>query len=73
MNLVPLLVCGNLFNPESGIRLGGTCMLATVVTVPETAMHKNDGPVFGQDNIGCSGKPPVIHTIPEASCKKSFP
>ncbi len=37
MKLVPLLVCSNLFDPEYGIRLGGTCMLATVVTVPETA------------------------------------
>jgi len=47
MNPVPPLVCGDLFHPEFNIRFGGTCIFATVVTVPETTMHKNYGPVFG--------------------------
>jgi hypothetical protein len=40
--------------------------------MPETTMYKNYCFVFWQDDIGFAGQFRIIHTIPEAPCKKSF-
>lgn len=47
MDLVPLPVPSNLFHPEFGIRLWDTGIFTTYMTMLETAMHENNGPVPG--------------------------
>ena len=40
--------------------------------VPETTMHKNDGFVFGQYNIGFAGEIFYVQAVTESVCKKKL-
>lgn len=48
-------------------------ILAAFMTMPETAIYKNAGPVFLQDNIGMTGKARMVEPVAKATAKKKFP
>jgi hypothetical protein len=41
--------------------------------MPEAAMDENSGPVFREDNIGCTGKILAMQPEPITECVKSGP
>ena len=43
------------------------------MSVPEASMHKNDGPVAGQNNIGTPGQTGTTQTVPEPQRMQSTP
>ena len=45
---------GKLAEPELPASLGGVRVLALRMTVPEAAMHKDDGLIARQDDVGAS-------------------
>lgn len=57
-------VGGELFLPEFDVGGRGGSPFATFMPVPEAAMYKNHGPVFGQDDVRFSGK--RFDVFPEA-------
>jgi len=41
--------------------------------MPEAAVNKDHGPVFRQNNIGCSGQIPAMQPEPISDCMESGP
>ncbi len=68
---IPLNIGIELCFPKFPSRLGDVGKFAAIVTVPETAMHKNNCPVFRKNNIWFSGQifpmesEPVTHSMQE--------
>ena len=60
---VALFVTFYLLLPELPIALWRYVVPATFVSVPETAVDKDDGPVFAQDNVGCAGEPAHVDPV----------
>ena len=60
---ITFLVSLYLLLPVLGIALGQYKISAVFVAVPETAVYKDDGSVFAQDNVGCAGKPAHVYPV----------
>ena len=60
---VALFVAFYLLLPVLGIALGQYKISAVFVAVPETAVYKDDGSVFAQDNVGCAGEPAHVYPV----------
>lgn len=56
--------------PERLARGGGGGIKAAFVAVPETAMHKNDEPIFRQHEIRLAGKVLAVQAIAKSLCMK---
>ena len=63
--LIPLPVPEKLVLPEFRICPGKMRLGAVFVEMPETAVYKNDGVVFWQNDVGLSRQFPVIFPEPE--------
>lgn len=66
-------VAGNLFFPESGVRLWFDVLGATSVAVPEAAVDEDDGAVLGQDEVGGAGESAVIEPVAVAFVPQCVP
>ena len=64
--LVSLLISCYFRHPEISIGLGDSVILATLVAMPETAVDKDDRPVFGEDDVRGSGKASINHFVAES-------
>lgn len=60
---VALFVAFYLLLPELAIALWRYIVPATFVSVPKTAVDKNGGLVFAQDNVGCAGEPAHVYPV----------
>ena len=60
---ITFLVSLYLLLPVLGIALGQYKISAVFVAVPETAVYKDDGSVFAQDNVGCAGEPAYVDSV----------
>ena len=63
--LVTLLVARDLGCPEGGVGLWNGVLAATLVTVPETAVHEYNSTVFWKDNIRFSWEALFIYQVTE--------
>ena len=54
--------------PELGVALGHDKVAATFVSVPEAAVDEDDGAVFAQDNVGCTGQMLDVYAVAVAMC-----
>ena len=61
--LIPLLVPGNLSHPELCVGFRNRIILTVFVAMPEAAMHEDNRPIFGQDDIRTSRKPFVVYPV----------
>jgi hypothetical protein len=59
--------------PPFGACFGNHKIFAAFVSVPETTVNKNDGFVFGQNNVGFSGQVFYIQPVPESVGKQKPP
>ena len=64
---VALFVAFYLLLPELAITLWQYIVPAAFVTVPETAVDKDDGPVLAQDNVGGAGEPAHVDPVAVAT------
>ena len=60
----------NLFFPELYIFLRPYIILATFMTVPEAAIHKNYGSVFREDNVWLFWKPGIVFPVTKPLSKQ---
>ena len=60
---VALFVAFYLQLPELAITLGQYKISAVFVAVPETAVYKDDGSVFAQDDVGGAGEPAHVDSV----------
>ncbi len=71
--LVTLLVTGNLPHPEICVGLRHGIVPASLVTVPETAIHEDARTVLAEHNVRMPRQSCIIHTIAEALCPQEPP
>ena len=64
---ITFLVSLYLLLPVLGIALGQYKISAVFVAVPETAVYKDDGSVFAQDNVGGAGEPAHVDPVAVAT------
>lgn len=60
---IPGLVVGDFGRPPLRPRSRQAEGLAVLMTVPETAVHEDDGPVFRQDEVGLARERPVERAV----------
>ena len=60
---VALFVAFYLLLPELAIALWRYIVPAAFVAVPETAVYKDDGSVFAQDDVGGAGEPAHVYPV----------
>ena len=60
---ITFLVSLYLLLPVLGIALGQYEISAVFVAVPETAVYKDDGSVFAQDDVGGAGEPAHVDSV----------
>lgn len=60
---VALFVSLYLLLPVLAIALWRYIVPAAFVPVPETAVYKDDGSVFAQDDVGCAGEPAHVDPV----------
>ncbi len=61
--LIPLLVSCDLGHPKLLIGFRNYIILAVFMAMPEAAMHEDNRPIFGQDDIRTSRKPFVVYPV----------
>lgn len=71
--LITCLIPLYLISPEIDISFRNVGILTSLMTMPKTAVYKNAGPVFLQDNIGMTGKAWMVEPVAKATAKKKFP
>ena len=64
--LVSLLISCYFRHPEISIGLGDSVILAALVAVPETTMHKNHGAVFRENDVRGARKASINHFVAES-------
>lgn len=64
--LVSFLISRYFRHPEIRVGLGDSVILATLVAVPEAPVDKDDGAVFGENDVGRSWKASIIHFVAES-------
>lgn len=64
--LVTFLISCYFRNPEIRVGLGHSVILATLMAVPEAAVDKDDGAVFGENDVGRSWKASINHFVAES-------
>lgn len=64
--LIAFFVPGNFGGPELRVGLRDRIVLASIVSVPETAVNEDDGVVFGENDVGGAGEPNIIYLIAQA-------
>ena len=65
--MVPFPVPPDFILPELGIRFRNHIILASLMSMPEAAIHQNTGTILPQHNIRFSRQPWMIEPIPESS------
>lgn len=63
--LITFLIPRDFSYPEFGVGIGDHIILTAFVTMPKTAMHENDGPILGKDDIRPPREALVVYPIPE--------
>ena len=71
--MVPLPVPPDLLHPEPGVRFRHHIILASLMSMPEAAIHQNAGTILPQHNIRFSRQPWMIEPIPESSSPQELP
>ena len=67
--LVPLLIPLHLRHPEFSVGFGDSVILATLMSMPETAMNKDDCFVFWKNNVGRTRKTLIIYPVSSQACQ----
>ena len=60
---ITFLISLYLLLPVLAIALWRYIVPAAFVAVPETAVYKDDGSVFAQDDVGCAGEPAHVYPV----------
>ena len=71
--MVPFLIPSDLILPELGIRLRNHVILASLMSMPEAAIHQNTGTILPEHNIRFSRQPRMIEPIPESPSPQELP
>ena len=71
--MVPLLIPPDFILPELGIRFRNHVILASLMSMPEAAIHQNTGAIFPQHNIRFSRQTWMIEPIPESPSPQELP
>ena len=71
--MVPLPVPPDLILPELGIRFRNHVILASLMSMPEAAIHQNAGTILPQHNIRFPRQPRMIEPIPESPSPQELP
>ena len=72
-NLVAVLVPLDLGLPELHVGLRFSCIAATLVTMPEAAVHHDGNSIFREHYIGTARQFPVLESEPEPTRMKPLP
>ena len=71
--MVPLSVSPDFILPELGIRFRHHIILASLMSMPEAAIHQNTGTILPQHNIRFPRQPWMIEPIPESPSPQELP
>ena len=70
---ITFLIPFNFLLPKVDVGLRQTEVFAILMTMPETAVHKDHRTVFTQHQIRMTGQTWMVEPIAEASAEKEFP
>ena len=71
--MVPFSVSPDLLHPELCVRFRHHVILASLMSMPEAAVHQNTGAIFPQHDVRLARQPRVIEPIPESPTPQKFP
>ena len=70
---ITFLIPSNFLLPKVDVSLRQAEVFAILMTMPKTAVHKDDRAVFTQHQIWVTGQTWMVEPIAEAPTKKEFP
>ena len=70
---VTLLVTCHLLHPKVGVGLRDDIITASFMSMPETAVHENTGPVLAQHDVRMPRQPWTVHPVTESAPPQIFP